>query len=81
MEIEKTIQGLGSELPEAPKPVVSCAPTVHSGSFVFSSWMPGLPYLGIPPLVILLGSRSESSFSCGRSPSSSATSLMVLSDA
>ena len=37
VEIEKKIKSLGLELPEAPKPVASYIPAVHSGNFVFTS--------------------------------------------
>jgi len=37
VEIEKKIRSLGLELPEAPEPVASYVPAVHSGSFVFTS--------------------------------------------
>ncbi len=36
-EIEETIESLGQELPEVPKPVASYVPSVHSGSYVFTS--------------------------------------------
>jgi enamine deaminase RidA (YjgF/YER057c/UK114 family) len=37
VEIEKKIKSLGLELPEAPKPVASYIPAVHSENFVFTS--------------------------------------------
>jgi enamine deaminase RidA (YjgF/YER057c/UK114 family) len=37
MEIEKKIKSLRLELPEAPRPVASYVPAVHSGNFVFTS--------------------------------------------
>ncbi|UCD71986.1 MAG: RidA family protein [Syntrophobacterales bacterium] len=37
MEIEERIRDLGLELPEAPKPVGSYVPAVHSGNYVFTS--------------------------------------------
>ncbi|UCD71154.1 MAG: RidA family protein [Syntrophobacterales bacterium] len=43
MEIEKRIKGLGLELPEAPKPVASYVPAVHSGNYVFTSGQ--LPFI------------------------------------
>ena len=43
MEIEKRIESLGLELPEAPKPVASYVPAVHSGNYVFTSGQ--LPFL------------------------------------
>ena len=43
VEIEKRIEGLGLELPEAPKPVASYVPAVHSGNYVFTSGQ--LPFI------------------------------------
>lgn len=37
VEIEKKIESLGLELPEVPKPVASYVPSIHSGSYVFTS--------------------------------------------